>query len=122
MIEVLGASARRSATNASVPCSFENFRATMTEKFSFRRASAPLFQSERIEKWDAFQGRNPRHALHALRVGGEDQDALSGHRPPPIPDGTIAGRESITSAAKDISIPRCDLTAETTCPSRRNGP
>ena len=69
MIEVLGASARRSATNASVPCSFENFRATMTEKFSFRRASAPLFQSERIEKWTPF--RDGTRTMPSMRFASE---------------------------------------------------
>ncbi len=71
---------------------------------------------------DAFQGRNTNHALQIFRVGGEDQDTLSGHRPAPIRGGTCTGRDSVTSAAKDISTPRCELTAGTIRLSRRNGP
>ena len=83
------------------------------------RAAFPVGEDREV---DALQGRNLNHLLHALRVGGEDQDALSGHRPSPTPLGMIPGRESVTSAAKDISTPRCELTEETIRHCRRNGP
>jgi len=72
------------------------------------RAAFPIGEDREVH---ALHGRNPNHVLHAPRVGGEDQDALSGHRPAPTPRGTIPGKESVTSAAKDISTPRCDLAA-----------
>ena len=83
------------------------------------RAAFPVGEDREVH---ALQGRNPNHLLHAVRVGGEDQDALSGHRPAPTARGTVPGRESVTSVAKDISTPRCELPAQTIHPCRRNGP
>jgi len=88
---------------ASVPCSFENFPCDDDGEFSLWRASAPLFQSEKIEKWTPFRAE-PEPSPPSVSLGGEDQDAF-GRSSTRTDRRGHPRRESVTSVAKDISTP-----------------